>query len=90
MIGSEGMLGVVTEVTVRLLAGADRESDVVLAAFATRRRRRRGAVGAIIAAGLIPAGLEMMDRLAIQAAEAFVHAGYPRARPRSCSANSMA
>jgi glycolate oxidase len=74
--GSEGMLGVVTEVTVRLLP-IPPEKRVVLGAFA-EVGAAAGAVGEIIAAGLIPAGLEMMDRLAIQAAEAFVDAGYPR------------
>jgi glycolate oxidase len=75
-IGSEGMLGVVTEVTVKLLP-APPDKRVVLAAFATVESAA-DAVGAIIAEGLIPAGLEMMDALAIQAAEDFVHAGYPR------------
>jgi glycolate oxidase len=73
--GSEGMLGVVTEVTVRLLP-APPEKRVLLAAF-NEVSNACDAVGAIIAEGLIPAGLEMMDRLAIEAAEAFVHAGYP-------------
>jgi glycolate oxidase len=76
MTGSEGMLGVVTEVTVKLLP-VPPEKRVVLAAFG-EVRAAAAAVGAIIAEGLIPAGLEMMDRLAIQAAEAFVHAGYPQ------------
>jgi glycolate oxidase len=74
-MGSEGMLGVVTEVTVKLLP-APPDKRVVLAAFAAVGPAA-DAVGAIIAAGLIPAGLEMMDALAIRAAEAFVHAGYP-------------
>ncbi len=76
MTGSEGMLGVVTEVTVKLLP-VPPEKRVVLAAFA-EVAAAAAAVGSIIAEGLIPAGLEMMDRLAIQAAEDFVHAGYPR------------
>jgi glycolate oxidase len=75
VMGSEGMLGVVTEVTVRLLP-APPERRVLLAAF-NAVANACDAVGAIIAEGLIPAGLEMMDRLAIEAAEAFVHAGYP-------------
>ncbi len=74
-MGSEGMLGVVTEVTVRLLP-APPEKRVLLAAFAELAPAAE-AVGAVIAAGLIPAGLEMMDGPAIRAAEAFVHAGYP-------------
>ncbi|ALP52750.1 glycolate oxidase subunit GlcD [Candidatus Tenderia electrophaga] len=76
MTGSEGMLGVIVEVTVKLLPKPER-AQVVLAAFDDVARAGE-AVGAIIAAGIIPAGLEMMDRLAIQAAEDFVHAGYPR------------
>jgi len=75
-MGSEGMLGIVTEVTVRLLP-VPPQKRVVLAAFADVTGAAE-AVGAIIAEGLIPAGLEMMDRLAIAAAEDFVHAGYPR------------
>ncbi len=76
MTGSEGMLGVIVEVTVKLLPTPER-AQVVLAAFDDVAKAGE-AVGAIIAAGIIPAGLEMMDKLAIQAAEDFVHAGYPR------------
>jgi glycolate oxidase len=75
LTGSEGMLAVITEVTVKLLPRPER-AQVVLAAF-DDMAKAGAAVGNIIAAGVIPAGLEMMDRLAIQAAEAFVHAGYP-------------
>jgi glycolate oxidase len=75
MIGSEGMLGVVVEITVKLLPLPER-AQVVLAAFDDVEKAGT-AVGEIIAAGIIPAGLEMMDGPAIQAAEAFVHAGYP-------------
>jgi glycolate oxidase len=75
MIGSEGMLGVVVEVTVKLLPIPER-AQVVLAAFDDVEKAGT-AVGEIIAAGIIPAGLEMMDGPAIQAAEEFVHAGYP-------------
>ena len=75
LIGSEGLLAVITEVTVRLLA-RPQSAQVVLAAF-DRVEAAGDAVAAIIAAGIIPAGLEMMDRLAIRAAEDFVHAGYP-------------
>jgi glycolate oxidase len=75
MTGSEGMLAVITEVTVKLLPRPER-AQVVLAAV-DDIAKAGAAVGNIIAAGVIPAGLEMMDRLAIQAAEAFVHAGYP-------------
>ncbi len=70
------MLGVIVEVTVKLLAKPER-TQVVLAAFDDVARAGE-AVGAIIAAGIIPAGLEMMDKLAISAAEDFAHAGYPR------------
>lgn len=76
MTGSEGLLGVIVEVTVKLLPKPER-AQVVLAAF-DDIIKAGGAVGAIIAAGIIPAGLEMMDKLAIQAAEDFAHAGYPR------------
>ncbi|MFO7602645.1 MAG: FAD-linked oxidase C-terminal domain-containing protein [Gammaproteobacteria bacterium] len=75
LTGSEGMLAVIVEVTVKLLPIAER-AQVVLAAFADVVKAGQ-AVGNIISAGIIPAGLEMMDKLAIQAAEDFVHAGYP-------------
>jgi glycolate oxidase len=75
MTGSEGMLGVVVEATVRLLPVPER-AQVLLAAFDDVARAGT-AVGEIIAAGVIPAGLEMMDGPAIRAAEDFVHAGYP-------------
>ncbi|MEY6432423.1 FAD-linked oxidase C-terminal domain-containing protein [Thioalkalicoccus limnaeus] len=74
-IGSEGLLGIVVEVTVKLLPMPER-AQALLAAYDDVELAAR-AVGDIIAAGFIPAGLEMMDRLAIQAAEDFVHAGYP-------------
>ena len=75
MIGSEGMLGIVVEAVVRLLPTPAR-AQVVLAAFDDVEKAGL-AVGEIISAGIIPAGLEMMDGPAIQAAEDFVHAGYP-------------
>ena len=75
MTGSEGMLGIVIEALVRLLP-VPREARVLLAAF-DDVEKAANAVGEIIAAGIIPAGLEMMDNLAIRAAEDFVHAGYP-------------
>lgn len=75
MTGSEGMLGVMVEVTVRLLP-LPKRAQVVLAAF-DDVVKAGAAVGEIIAAGIVPAGLEMMDRPAIRAAEDFVHAGYP-------------
>lgn len=76
LTGSEGLLGIVTEVTVRLLPLPEL-AQVVMAGFDSVSAAG-DAVGAIIAAGIIPAGLEMMDRLAIQAAEGFAHAGYPQ------------
>jgi len=75
MTGSEGMLGVIVEVTVKLLPKPER-AQVLLAAFDDVAKAGE-AVGDIIAAGIIPGGLEMMDKLAIRAAEDFVHAGYP-------------
>ncbi|MGE8067760.1 glycolate oxidase subunit GlcD [Pseudomonas sp. NPDC089569] len=73
--GSEGLLGVITEVTVKLLP-KPQCAKVLLAAFDSVEKAGR-AVGDIIAAGIIPGGLEMMDNLAIRAAEDFIHAGYP-------------
>ncbi|MEN8174918.1 MAG: FAD-linked oxidase C-terminal domain-containing protein [Pseudomonadota bacterium] len=73
--GSEGMLGVVVEVVVRLLPKPDSVS-VMLAAF-DQVEQAGNAVAAVISAGFTPAGLEMMDTLAVRAAEDFVHAGYP-------------
>lgn len=74
--GSEGLLGVTTELTVRLLPTPEL-ARVVMAGFDTVRAAG-DAVGAIIAAGIVPAGLEMMDSLAIRAADDFAGAGYPR------------
>jgi glycolate oxidase len=73
--GSEGMLGVIVEVTVKLLPKPEL-ARVVMAAFSSVTQAG-AAVGEIIAAGIIPAGLEMMDKLSIEAVESFVHAGYP-------------
>lgn len=74
--GSEGMLGVVTEVTVRILR-APESARALLIAF--QSSESAGAcVAGIIAAGIIPGGMEMMDKPAIHAAEDFVHVGYPR------------
>jgi glycolate oxidase len=75
MTGSEGLLGVVTEVTVRLLPRPEC-ARVVMAAFDDVVKAGQ-AVADIIAGGIIPAGLEMMDRAATVAVEEFVHAGYP-------------
>lgn len=75
MSGSEGMLAVVTEVTVKLTP-KPQLAQCVLAAF-DDVIKAGDAVAAIIAAGIIPAGLEMMDQPATAAVEEFVHAGYP-------------
>ncbi len=73
--GSEGMLGVIVEVTVKLLPKPD-TAKVLLAAFDDIASAGK-AVGDIISAGIIPAGLEMMDNPSIRASEDFVHANYP-------------
>jgi glycolate oxidase len=74
LIGSEGMLGVVTEVTVKLVPKPEL-AQVVMASF-NDVGKAGDAVAAIIAAGIIPAGLEMMDKPATAAVEPFVKAGY--------------
>jgi glycolate oxidase len=73
--GSEGLLGVVTEITVRILKKPD-GARAVLIGFASSEDAGE-CVSKVIGAGIIPAGMEMMDRPAIHAAEEFVHAGYP-------------
>ncbi|WP_420823636.1 FAD-linked oxidase C-terminal domain-containing protein [Sulfuricaulis limicola] len=75
MTGSEGMLGVMVEFTVKLLPKPER-AQVMLAVF-DEIETAGDAVAAIIASGFLPAGLEMMDNLAIRAAEAYAKAGYP-------------
>jgi len=75
MTGSEGLLGVVTEVTLRILPKPT-TARALLIGFATTEDAGR-CVAAVIGAGIIPGGMEMMDRPAIHAAEAFVNAGYP-------------
>ncbi len=74
--GSEGMLGIITEVTVKLTIKPEL-AQVVMAGF-DDVKDCANAVADIIKAGIIPAGLEMMDKFAIEAAEDFSHAGYPR------------
>ncbi|WP_336365897.1 FAD-linked oxidase C-terminal domain-containing protein [Marinobacter sp. C2H3] len=74
--GSEGLLGVVTEVTVKLLPKPE-VARVIMAGF-DNIENAGDAVGSVISEGIIPGGLEMMDSHAIVAAEDFVHAGYPR------------
>jgi glycolate oxidase len=73
--GSEGLLGVVTEITVRILKKPE-TARAVLVGF-TRSEDAGDCVSRIIGAGIIPGGMEMMDRPAIHATEEFVHAGYP-------------
>jgi glycolate oxidase len=75
MIGSEGLLGVVTEVTVRILRSPE-TARAILIGFDTTGAAA-DCVGKIISEGIIPAGMEMMDKPAIRAAEEFVNAGYP-------------
>src|SRR5438874_1568289 len=75
VVGSEGLLGVVTEVTVRILPKPE-TARAVLIGFPSVEAAGQ-TVAEVIAAGIIPAGMEMMDRPAIHAAEAFVEAGYP-------------
>ncbi len=74
VIGSEGMLAIALEVTVRLIP-QPRIARCIMASF-NDVRRAGDAVAAVIAAGIIPAGLEMMDRPMTAAVEDFVHAGY--------------
>lgn len=74
LVGSEGMLGIVTEVTVRLIP-KPACARVIMASFANVEAAG-DAVTHIIAAGIIPAGLEMMDKRAIHMVEPFVNAGY--------------
>jgi glycolate oxidase len=73
--GSEGLLGVVTEVTVRILRKPE-SARALLIGFASSEDAG-ACVGRIIGGGIIPGGMEMMDKPAIHAAEAFAHAGYP-------------
>jgi glycolate oxidase len=75
IIGSEGLLGVVTEVTVRILPTPE-TARAILLGFPTIESAGK-CVADVIAEGIIPAGMEMMDRTAIHAAEAFVKVGYP-------------
>lgn len=75
MIGSEGLLGIVVEVVVKLIPKPDC-AKLIMISF-DDVSKAGAAVNDIIGAGIIPAGLEMMDSLSIQAAEDFIHAGYP-------------
>jgi len=75
MTGSEGQLGILTEVTVRILR-APEGARAMLAGFSSNEIAGQ-CVDAIISSGIIPVALEFMDRPAIHACEAFAHAGYP-------------
>ena len=75
-VGCEGLFGVAVEITVRLIPRPE-AYRTVLASYGTLQAAG-DAVTRIIAAGLLPGAMEIMDRLAIEAAEAAVHAGYPR------------
>ncbi|WP_108817907.1 FAD-linked oxidase C-terminal domain-containing protein [Pseudovibrio sp. Alg231-02] len=75
LTGSEGLLAVVTEVTVRVLQKPE-TARAALIGFPTSEEAGK-CVAEIIGAGIIPGGMELMDKLAIDAAEDFVHAGYP-------------
>jgi len=77
LTGSEGLLAVITEVTVKLLPKPER-AQCILAAFDDVAKAGQ-AVANIIAAGIIPAGLELMDKITTGAVEPFVNAGYPLA-----------
>ncbi|MEO6562724.1 MAG: FAD-linked oxidase C-terminal domain-containing protein [Nitrosospira sp.] len=74
MTGSEGMLGIVTEVIVKLTPRPEK-AQVVMAAF-DDIRKAGDAVANVIGAGIIPAGMEMMDKITTHAVEEYVHAGY--------------
>jgi glycolate oxidase len=77
-VGSEGTLGIATEITLRVVPRPERVRTV-LAAFDSTDAAG-GAVSGIVAARILPAAIEMMDRLTIEAAEAAVHPGYPDAQ----------
>ena len=74
MTGSEGMLGIVTEIVVKLTPRAEK-AQVFMAPF-DDIRKAGDAVANVIGAGIIPAGMEMMDRITTRAVEEYVHAGY--------------
>ena len=75
LIGSEGLFGIVLEITLRLLPRSE-VYRTVLAAYDSAAQAR-DAVALVVASGLLPGAMEIMDDLAIQAVEAAVHAGYP-------------
>ena len=75
LVGSEGTLGLVTEITVKLTPLPE-DKRTIMAAFPSMDQASES-VSAIIAAGIVPAAIELMDKLATEAVEAAVHAGYP-------------
>jgi glycolate oxidase len=75
-VGSEGLLGIATEITLRLLPRPEKY-HTVLAAYDSLAKAG-DAVASVVASGLLPGAMEIMDSLAIEAAEAAVKAGYPR------------
>jgi glycolate oxidase len=75
LVGSEGMLGVVTEVTVRLLPFPPAARALMIGFPSVEDAG--DCVASVIGAGIIPGGMEIMDKLAVEAAEAFIHVGYP-------------
>jgi len=75
IVGSEGTLGIATEITLRIVHKAE-AVETALVAFAHTDAAGE-AVSHIIAAGIVPAAIEMMDKLAIEACEATTHAGFP-------------
>ncbi len=75
LVGSEGTLGIATEITVRIVRKAE-AVQTVMAAF-THPDAAGETVSGIISAGIVPAAVEMMDKLAVEACEAAVHAGFP-------------
>ena len=75
LTGSEGLLAIITEVTVRLLRKPE-TARAILAVFNSVEESGQ-AVAGVIAAGMVPAGMEIMDKLAIEASEAYAKAGYP-------------
>jgi glycolate oxidase len=75
LVGSEGTLGIVTKVTVRLMRKP--EAVKTLMAVFESMDDASHAVSDVIAQGIVPAAIEMMDQLALQAVEAYIHAGYP-------------
>ncbi len=75
IVGSEGTLGIATEITVRIVRKAELAQTVMVAY--TNTDAAGETVSGIISAGIVPAAVEMMDKLAIEACEAAVHAGFP-------------